>query len=360
MTMRIGLVAETKPAERRVALTDAGVAALVGDGHKVLVQRGAGAGSGIDDAAYERAGAELVDTATAWAGDLVVKVKEPVEHEYRYLCEDSALFTYLHLAADPGLTCALLDANVTAIAYETVEDDHGGLPLLTPMSEIAGRLAAHAAGQYLMHPFGGPGLLLGGSPGVAPAKVVVLGGGAVGTQAAALAIGMRADVTVLDVSPRRVRELENLLGSRARVLQSDPATTLAELKGADVVIGAVLVPGAAAPKLIARTDLAGLKPGALLIDVAIDQGGCFETSRPTTYDEPTYEVDGILHYCVANMPGAVPQTATRALTNATLPYVRRLAALGIDAALADDPGLALGLNTHAGVLTHDAVAAAHA
>jgi alanine dehydrogenase len=358
--MRIGLVKETKPAERRVALTESGVATLISDGHEALVETGAGTGAGIDDAAYERAGAKLVDTMDAWGADLVVKVKEPIAVEYGYLREATTLFTYLHLAADRALTDALLDAKVTAIAYETVEDTRGGLPLLTPMSEIAGRLAAHAAGQYLMHPHGGPGLLLGGSPGVAPAKVVILGGGVVGTQAATLAVGMRADVTILDVSARRVRELEDLFGNTARVLQSDPATLLTQIAIADVVIGAVLVPGAAAPKLVSREDLAQLKPGALLIDVANDQGGCFETSRPTTYDDPTYEVDGIVHYGVANMPGAVPHTSTRALTNATLPYVRRLANLGVDGAPAADPGLARGLNTRAGVLTHDAVAAAFA
>jgi alanine dehydrogenase len=358
--MRIGLVKETKPAERRVALTESGVATLISDGHEVLVETGAGAGAGLDDAVYERAGAKLADTADAWGTDLVIKVKEPIAAEYGYLRESATLFTYLHLAADRALTDALLNAKVTAIAYETVEDPHGGLPLLTPMSEIAGRLAAHAAGQYLMQPHGGPGLLLGGSPGVAPAKVVILGGGVVGTQAAALAVGMRADVTILDVSPRRVRELENLFGNSARVLQSDPATVLGQIVTADVVIGAVLVPGAAAPTLVCREDLARLKPDALLIDVAIDQGGCFATSRPTTYDDPTYEVDGIVHYCVANMPGAVPRTSTRALTNATLPYVRRLAGLGADAALAADPGLARGLNTRGGALTHDAVAAAFA
>jgi alanine dehydrogenase len=358
--MRIGLVSEIKPAERRVALTDTGVSALVLDGHDVLVERGAGVGAGIHDDAYVLAGAKLVDTAVAWAADLVVKVKEPIAPEYPYLRESTALFTYLHLAADPHLTRALVAAKVTAIAYETVEDDRGGLPLLAPMSEIAGRLAAHAAGHYLMHPYGGPGVLLGGSPGVAPAKVVVLGGGVVGTQAALLAIGMHADVTILDISPRRVRELEHLLGTRATVLQSDPATLLAEVARADVVIGAVLVPGATAPRLVSRRELAHLKPGALLIDVAIDQGGCFETSRATTYDEPTYEIDGIVHYCVANMPGAVPQTSTRALTNATLPYIRRIANLGVDDALAEDPGLGRGLNARAGTLTHDAVAAAHA
>ena len=249
---------------------------------------------------------------------------------------------------------------MTAIAYETVTDARGGLPLLTPMSEVAGRLAAHAAGQYLMDPYGGPGLLLGGAPGVAPAKVVVLGGGVVGTQAATLAAGMRADVTILELSPRRVRELEELFGTTARVLQSDPATMLTAIADADVVIGAVLIPGAAAPKLLSRSDLAVLKPSVLLIDVAIDQGGCFETSNPTTYDQPTYVVDGIVHYCVANMPGAVPRTSTRALTNATLPYVRALAGRGVDAALAADPGLAAGLNTRAGEITHPGVSAAFA
>jgi alanine dehydrogenase len=358
--MRIGLVKETKPAERRVALTESGVTALIRDGHEVLVESGAGIGAGIDDDVYERAGAKLVDPTDAWGADLVVKVKEPIAAEYGYLRESTALFTYLHLAADRALTDALLAAKVTAIAYETVEDSRGGLPLLTPMSEIAGRLAAHAAGQYLMHPYGGPGMLLGGSPGVAPAKVVILGGGVVGTQAAALAVGMRADVTVLEVSPRRVRELETQFGNSARVLQSDPSTLLAQLAAANVVIGAVLIPGAAAPKLVSRGDLTGMTSGALLIDVAIDQGGCFETSRPTTYDDPTYQVAGIVHYCVANMPGAVPHTSTRALTNATLPYVRRLANLGVDAALAAGPGFARGLNTRAGAITHDAVAAAFA
>lgn len=356
--MRIGVVREIKPAERRVALTDAGARALVADGHDVLVERGAGVGSGIADEDYERAGAKIVSTDDAWAAELVVKVKEPVAGEYDLLSEESVLFTYLHLAADRPLTQALLDHRVTAIAYETVVDDRGELPLLKPMSEVAGRLAAHAAGQYLTHPYGGPGLLLGGSPGVPPAKVTVLGGGVVGTQAALLAVGMRADVTILDTSSRRVRELEEHFGSSAQVLQSAGGPAITALQDADVVIGAVLVPGAAAPKLLSRADLGLLKPGALLIDVAIDQGGCFETSRPTTHDAPTYVVDGITHYCVANMPGAVPRTSTRALTNATLPYVRRLAGLGVDEALERDPGLRSGLNTRAGTITHEAVAAA--
>jgi len=355
--MRIGVVKETKPAERRVALTDAGARTLTADGHDVLVESGAGMGAGIADADYEAAGAKIVGVDDAWAAELVVKVKEPVAGEYERLREESVLFTYLHLAADRALTEALLQRRVTAIAYETVVDDRGELPLLKPMSEVAGRLAAHAAGQYLMHPHGGPGLLLGGSPGVAPAKVTVLGGGVVGTQAALLAVGMRADVTILDTSSHRVRELDELFGRSAQVLQSQGGSAISLLQESDVVIGAVLVPGAAAPKLLSREDLRLLKPGALLVDVAIDQGGCFETSRPTTYDAPTYDVDGITHYCVANMPGAVPRTSTRALTNATLPYVRRLAALGVDEAFDRDPGLRRGLNTRAGAITHDAVAA---
>ena len=355
--MRIGVVKETKPAERRVALTDAGARTLTADGHDVLVESGAGMGAGIADADYEAAGAKIVGVDDAWATELVVKVKEPVAGEYERLREESVLFTYLHLAADRALTEALLQRRVTAIAYETVVDDRGELPLLKPMSEVAGRLAAHAAGQYLMHPHGGPGLLLGGSPGVAPAKVTVLGGGVVGTQAALLAVGMRADVTILDTSSHRVRELDELFGRSAQVLQSQGGSAISLLQESDVVIGAVLVPGAAAPKLLSREDLRLLKPGALLVDVAIDQGGCFETSRPTTYDAPTYDVDGITHYCVANMPGAVPRTSTRALTNATLPYVRRLAALGVDEAFDRDPGLRRGLNTRAGAITHDAVAA---
>jgi alanine dehydrogenase len=358
--MRIGVVKEIKPSERRVALTDAGAYALTSDGHDVLVETGAGAGAGIADEDYERAGAKLVSADTAWAADLVVKVKEPIAAEYDHLSEETLLFTYLHLAADRPLTEALLRNRVTAIAYETVVDERGELPLLKPMSEVAGRLAAHAAGQYLTHPLGGPGLLLGGAPGVAPAKVTVLGGGVVGTQAASLAVGMRADVTIIDVSPHRVRSLEEQFGTSVRVLHSDGSPAISVLRDADVVIGAVLVPGAAAPQLLTRDDLRQLKPGALLIDVAIDQGGCFETSRPTTYESPTYRVDGITHYCVANMPGAVPRTSTLALTNATFPYLRRLAALGFEEALDRDPGLRRGLNTKAGSITHDAVAAAFA
>ncbi|MEV0283464.1 alanine dehydrogenase [Kribbella sp. NPDC050820] len=354
--MRISAVKEIKTKEARVGLTPAGVAVLVADGHNVFVEHNAGTLSGFSNDEYERAGAKLVDQAEAWANaELLVKVKEPVSAEYGFLRDDLTLFAYLHLAADRPLTEALLNTKTLGIAYETVQD-HTGLPLLTPMSEIAGRLAAHAAATYLAAPEGGPGRLVGGSPGVVPCRVVVIGGGVVGTQAALLALGMQAEVTVVDTSATRIRELGNLLDGRARVVMSDPATLARELIGADVVIGAVLVPGQAAPKVVSRTDLALLPEGALLIDVAIDQGGCFETSRPTTYANPTYEIDGIRHYCVANMPGGVPQTSTRALTNATFPYLRRLAKLGPADALAADPALALGLNTQNGLIMHKGVA----
>lgn len=356
--MRISTVKETKTKEARVGLTPAGVTVLVGDGHDVFVERNAGRGAGFSNEDYEQAGAKLVDRAEAWANaELLVKVKEPVTAEYDFLREDLTLFTYLHLAADRPLTHALLNTRTLGIAYETVQD-HTGLPLLTPMSEIAGRLAAHAAASYLTAPEGGPGRLLGGSPGVAPCRVVVIGGGVVGTQAALLALGMQAEVTVLDTSATRVRQLDFLLDSRARVVVTDPDTLARELGSADVVIGAVLVPGKAAPKVVTHADLALLPKGALVIDVAIDQGGAFETSRATTYTDPIYEVDGVRHYCVANMPGGVPQTSTRALTNATFPYLRRLANLGPEQAIAQDPALALGVNTRGGLITHAGVAEA--
>lgn len=356
--MRISTVKEIKTKEARVGLTPAGAAVLVHDGHDVFVERDAGTVAGFTDEEYEQVGAKLVDQAEAWANaELLVKVKEPIAEEYGFLREDLTLFTYLHLAADRPLTEALLQAKTLGIAYETVQDQTG-LPLLTPMSEIAGRLAAHAAATYLIAPEGGPGRLLGGSPGVAPCRVVVIGGGVVGTQAALLALGMQAEVSVLDTSPTRIRQLDNLLDGRARVVMSDPATLARELSSADVVIGAVLVPGKAAPKVVTRADLALLSPDALLIDVAIDQGGAFETSRPTTYADPIYEIDGIRHYCVANMPGGVPQTSTRALTNATFPYLRRLAALEPENAIARDPALGLGVNTRGGSITHTGVAEA--
>lgn len=356
--MRISTVREIKTQESRVGLTPAGAATLVADGHDVFVERGAGLGAGFADETYERAGAKLVDQAEAWANaELLVKVKEPIATEYGFLRDDLTLFTYLHLAADRPLIEALLKARTFGIAYETVQD-RTGLPLLTPMSEIAGRLAAHAAATYLTAPEGGPGRLLGGSPGVAPARVVVIGGGVVGTQAALLALGMQAEVTILDTSGIRVRELDLLFEGRARVVLSDSDLLARELRSADVVIGAVLVPGKAAPKVVTREQLTLLPPGALLIDVAIDQGGAFETSRPTTYSDPIFEVDGVRHYCVANMPGGVPQTSTRALTNATFPLLRRIAQLGPEAAVAADPALALGVNTSQGAITHAGVAAA--
>jgi alanine dehydrogenase len=353
--MEIGVIREIKPQEERVALTPAGAADLVRGGSIVRVESGAGERAGFSDELYLAAGADIVSRDDAWANELVVKVKEPIASEYGYLRDDLTLFTYLHLAADRPLTEALLEAGTLGVAYETVADGTG-LPLLAPMSEIAGRLAAHAAATHLTRPGGGPGVLLGGSPGVAPARVLVIGGGAVGTQAALLALGMQAEVTILDMSPARIRQLDTLFGGRARVLMSDVATVESELRHADVVIGAVLVPGRAAPKVVTRSQLSLLRPGALLIDVAIDQGGAFETSRPTTYDSPIFEVDGIRHYCVANMPGAVPQTSTRALTNATLPYVRRIAQHGAEAAIQADAALALGVNTRAGAIVHRGVA----
>ncbi|MCT1367138.1 MULTISPECIES: alanine dehydrogenase [Kocuria] len=355
--MRIGVPTEIKPEERRVGMTPDGVHAAVEAGHEVFVQSGAGDGSGFSDAEYVEAGAQMVTQGEAWSrAELLVKVKEPIESEYTFLREDLTLFTYLHLAADRALTEALLKAKTTAIAYETVRDGRF-LPLLAPMSEIAGRLAAQAAAQFTLHTQGGPGILLGGAPGVAPARVLVLGGGVVGTQAALLAVGLRAEVTILDAYLPRVRELTDYFGNSARVLASNPRNVERELATADVVIGSVLIPGAAAPKLVRREHLSLLKPDSLLIDVAIDQGGCFETSHATTYDDPIFEVDGIRHYCVANMPGAVPRTATASLTNATLPYVLQLAQ-GVDAALESSEPLKKGLNTDAGQITVPGVAQA--
>ena len=356
--MHISVIKEIKPAEQRVAITPAGVAALTAKGHAVHVEFGAGDNAGFSDDQYAAAGALLATQADTWASaELLVKVKEPIASEYHFLREDLTLFTYLHLAADRPLTEALLDAGTLSIAYETVQD-HTGLPLLTPMSEIAGRLAAHAAATYLTGPEGGPGKLLGGSPGVAPSRVLVIGGGVVGTQAAQLALGMQAEVTILEMSPLRIRQLGDLLGNRARVLMNDPLTLENELAQADVVIGAVLVPGRAAPKVVTREQLGLLKPGSLLVDVAIDQGGAFETSHATTYQDPIFEVDGIRHYCVANMPGGVPQTSTKALTNATLPYLLQLANQGVEQAVASNPALAKGVNTRGGRIAYSGVASA--
>jgi alanine dehydrogenase len=360
--MRIGVVKEIKVAERRVALTPAGARELTATGHEVLVESGAGVGSAIADADYEAAGARVVDSAArVWAeSSLLLKVKEPIAEEYPLLYDGLTLFTYLHLAPNRPLTDALVSSGVTAIAYETVEDAHGGLPLLAPMSEIAGRLAAQAGAYFLQAPFGGPGVLIGGVPGVAAARVVVIGGGAVGTHAARIAVGMEAEVTILERSLGRLRALDEQFGRRARVLMSDVGTVEASLRDADVVIGAVLVPGARTPRLVTREMLGLMRPSSVIVDVAIDQGGCFETSRATTHARPVYDVDGILHYCVANMPGAVPVTSTRALTNATLPYVRALANRGPEAALAADPGFARGLNIRGGELVYGPVAEAYA
>jgi alanine dehydrogenase len=351
-------VKEIKTAERRVGLTPAGVAALVGDGPRVRAETGLGQGAGFSDEQYLAAGAELTTADDVWQNsELLIKVKEPVASEYPQLHAGQTLFTYLHLAADRALTEALLASGTTAIAYETVQD-HTGLPLLTPMSEVAGRLAAQAAAQQLMQPAGGPGMLLGGSPGVAAARVLIIGGGVVGTQAALLCIGLQAEVSILDTSAHRVRQLTEQFGTQARVLVSDPHTLEAELAQADVVIGSVLVPGAVAPKVVRREHLSIMKPEVILIDVAIDQGGCFETSRPTSYEAPTFEVEGRTHYCVANMPGAVPRTSTRALTSATLPFIRRIAGLGVAGALDADPALVKGLNVQDGRLVYPGVRSA--
>jgi alanine dehydrogenase len=358
--MRIGVVKEIKPAERRVALTPGGARELVAAGHDVLVERDAGSGSRLPDDAYTAAGARIIDSAEqVWAeSELLLKVKEPIEPEYERLHDALALFTYLHLAPNRPLTEALIESGCTAIAYETVETTDGRLPLLAPMSEIAGRLAAQAGAYFLQAPLGGPGVLIGGVVGVAPAKVLVIGGGVVGTQAARIALGSEAEVTILERSLDRLHELDEYFGARARILMSDPMILEQALAEADVVIGAVLIPGALAPKLVSREMLGLLPERSVIVDVAIDQGGCFETSRPTTHDDPAFEIDGILHYCVANMPGAVPVTATRALTNATMPYVRRLANMGVDAALDADVCFARGLNVKGGEIVYEPVAKA--
>ncbi|MGM0585205.1 MAG: alanine dehydrogenase [Pseudomonadota bacterium] len=351
--MRIGCPKEIKTQEHRVGLTPAAAREAAAHGHEVLVETGAGLGAGFPDEDYAAAGARLAATAEQVfaESELIVKVKEPQAPERRMLREGQVLFTYLHLAPDPDQTRDLLDSGVTAIAYETVTDAHGGLPLLAPMSEVAGRLAPQAGARALEKAQGGRGVLMGGVPGVDPAQVTVIGGGVVGTNAARVAAGMGAEVTVLDKSIDRLRHLDEVYGALFRTRYASKANTEDLVYSADMVIGAVLVPGAAAPKLVRRQQLAGMKPGAAVVDVAIDQGGCFETSRPTTHDDPTYLVDGIVHYCVANMPGAVARTSTIALGNATLPYLIALADKGWRQALEDDPHLLSGLNTHAGRLT---------
>src|SRR5712691_4098379 len=357
--MRIGVAKEIKPDEYRVALTPAGALELINRGHDVAVESGAGAGSAFPDEAYARVGAELTSADQIWEqSEMVLKVKEPIASEYARLRDGQILFTYLHIAADEALTRALIDSGGTAVAYETVEAN-GALPLLAPMSEVAGRLASQAGAYFLEKPLGGRGLLLGGVPGVAPGRVVIIGGGIVGYNAAVIALGLGASVTILERSIDRMRHLEEVLSGRVSLVMSSTLQIEESIKGADVVIGAVLIPGARAPKLITREMLRDMKDGSVFCDVAIDQGGCAETSRPTTHSEPVYEVEGVTHYCVANMPGAVPITSTKGLTNATLPYVEALADHGLREAVARDRALARGVNVIDGKVTYEAVAEAH-
>ncbi|WP_251977016.1 alanine dehydrogenase [Salinicola avicenniae] len=355
--MRISVPQEIKNHEYRVALTPGGARELVARGHQVLVQSGAGDGAGYPDTAYREAGAELIDDVEAvWAqAELILKVKEPQAEEVARLHSGQTLFTYLHLAAEEPLTRGLIESGATCIAYETITDDLGGLPLLAPMSRVAGRMAVQAGAHSLEKAQGGAGILLPGVPGVAPARVTVIGGGVVGENAARMALGLGAEVTILDKSLARLEVLDHRYQGQIRTVYSTRETLDAAVRDSDLIIGAVLVPGAAAPKLITRAMLAEMKPGSVLVDVAIDQGGCFETSRPTTHAEPSYVVDGIVHYCVANMPGAVARTSTQALTNATLPFVLALADKGWKQALADDVHFRAGLNVHAGRVTYAAV-----
>jgi alanine dehydrogenase len=357
--MKVGVAKEIKPDEYRVALTPAGALELLNRGHEVTIEQGAGVGSSFPDEAYERVGAQIASVDDVWErSDLVLKVKEPIASEYGRLREGLILFTYLHIAADEPLTRALIDSGITAVAYETVEVGRA-LPLLAPMSEVAGRLAPQAGANFLEKPVGGRGLLLGGVPGVAPGKVVIVGGGVVGYNAAVIALGLGAQVTILERSIDRMRHLEEVLSGRVTLLMSSSLQVAASVEDADLVIGAVLIPGAVAPKLVTREMIASMKDGAVVVDVAIDQGGCFETSHATTHADPVYVVDGVTHYCVANMPGAVPITSTKSLTNATLPYVEAIAEHGLHGAVAADPALAKGVNVVDGKLTYEAVAEAH-
>jgi alanine dehydrogenase len=358
--VRIGVAKEIKPDEYRVALTPAGALELINRGHEVMMETGAGLGSAFEDTAYERVGATVASVDEVWeSSQLLLKVKEPIELEYGRLRAGLTLFTYLHIAADEPLTRALVDSGVTAVAYETVETARGALPLLAPMSEVAGRLSAQAGAYFLEKPLGGRGLLLGGVPGVAPGRVVIIGGGIVGYNAAIMALGLGAQVTILERSIDRMRHLEEILSGRVTLLMSSSLQIASSVEEADLVIGAVLIPGALAPKLVTRQMISEMHDGAVVVDVAIDQGGCFETSHPTTHSDPVFVVDGVIHYCVANMPGGVPVTSTMALTNATLPYVEEIADLGLQAAVAADAALARGVNVLGGRLTHAAVADAH-
>ena len=360
-SMKVAIPAEVKNNEFRVAITPAGVHELVAHGHEVLVQTGAGEGSSIPDDAYRAAGATITpDAESTWGvADLLLKVKEPIPSEYRFFRNDLVLFTYLHLAAEPELTRALLDSGITAIAYETVQLPSRALPLLAPMSEVAGRLAPIVGANAMLRPNGGPGLLVPGVPGTNPATIVVLGGGVAGTNAVSVSVGLGADVTVLDTNIQRLRELDALYAGRVRTIASNSYEIDRAVVRADMVIGSVLVPGAKAPKLVSNELVSRMIPGSVLVDIAIDQGGCFEDSHPTTHADPTFRVHGSLFYCVANMPGAVANTSTYALTNATMPYVRSVANLGWKDALRADPSLALGLNTFAGGVVNEAVATAH-
>ncbi|QIN84039.1 alanine dehydrogenase [Rubrobacter tropicus] len=361
MATVVGVPKEIKDMEGRVSMQPDGVAELVHHGHEVVVQSGAGGGAGFADEEYAAAGARLVDGPgeVFEAADLIVKVKEPVPEEYDRFREGQQLFTYLHLAADKGLTEFLMERKIDSIAYETVELPDGSLPLLTPMSEVAGRMAVQAAAHHLESPNGGAGLLLGGVPGTPAAKVTIIGGGISGTEAAKIALGMRAIVRVLDINPKRLAYLSDIFEGRVDLVIPNRARTASYVEESDVVIGAVLVAGAKAPKLVSREMIASMRPGSVVADIAIDQGGCFETSRPTTHSEPTYVEEGVVHYCVANIPGAVARTSTLALTSVTLPYLIKIADEGVEGASSADPNLAKGLSTLNGELVHGPVAEAH-
>lgn len=358
--MIVGVPKEIKTNENRVALVPAGAEALAGDGHTLFVEQGAGLGSGFSDDAYRAAGAQVAKSADeVWAkAELILKVKEPIEVEWPRMRKGQVLFTYFHFAASEPLTKAVIKSGSVAIAYETVQLSTGELPLLTPMSEVAGRMAVQEGAKYLEKVFGGSGILLGGVPGVLPAEVLIIGGGVVGTNAAKMAAGLGAHVTLLDVSLDRLRYLSDVLPPNVELLYSNRHNILDQLKRADLVIGAVLLPGAKAPNLVQRGDLKLMKPGSVIVDVAVDQGGCIETIKATTHEHPTYVVDGIIHYAVANMPGGVPRTSTLALTNATFPYAKRLAKLGWKHACKQDPALALGLNVVEGKVVYPGVAEA--
>ncbi|HDR5464048.1 alanine dehydrogenase [Bacillus anthracis] len=359
--MRIGIPTEIKNNENRVAMTPAGAVHLVQNGHEVFVQKGAGLGSGFTDEEYVQAGAKLVETAEeAWNQDMVMKVKEPVASEYGYFREGLILFTYLHLAPEPELTKALIDNKVVSIAYETVQLDNRSLPLLAPMSEVAGRMSAQIGAQFLEKNKGGKGILLAGVPGVKRGKVTIIGGGQAGTNAAKIAVGLGADVTIIDLSAERLRQLDDIFGNQVKTLMSNPYNIAEAVKESDLVIGAVLIPGAKAPKLVTEEMIQSMEPGSVVVDIAIDQGGIFETTdRITTHDNPTYEKHGVVHYAVANMPGAVPRTSTLALTNVTVPYAVQIANKGYKDACLGNTSLLKGINTLDGYVTFEAVAEAH-